>query len=138
MGFNGGVVIIRHNITKVDSKGRILIPFHIREYLGLTEGSEIIIINNGSKELRIFPLFKGKNAEIHILMKDVIGTLGKITETVAKHNVDVLMSESKTIERGKIAEWVALVDTSNCEDIKALKDELNSLKLVKDVKIFER
>jgi len=133
-----GVVFMRHNITKIDSKGRILIPFHIREYIGLEEGSEVVIINNGSKELKVFPLFKGRNAEIHIIMADVVGSLGEIAKTIAKHNIDIIMGESKTIDRGKLAEWVVLADTTRCENIKRLRDDLKSLKIVKDVKIFER
>ena len=55
------------NVVKLDSKGRIILPFHIRDYLGLKEGIELLVANNEKKELKIFPLMNGKSAEIKII-----------------------------------------------------------------------
>jgi len=126
------------NITKIDSKGRVLIPFHIREYLGLEEGMELMVVNNGNKELKIFPLFKGKCAEVKVLIKDSPGALAKTSEVFAKHKADILMSQSKTLEKGKLAEWSAILDISECDNLKKLKDDIKSLKIVKNFEFLER
>ena len=52
------------NITKLDSKGRITIPFHVREYMGLKDGSEFLVVNNENKELGSFHFWK---EGLHIL-----------------------------------------------------------------------
>lgn len=128
------------NVVKLDSKGRILVPFHIRDFLGLKEGMELVVSNNDKKELKIFPLLEGKSAEIKIMMEDVPGALGKTADFLGKHNVDIIMSISKTIERGRSAEWSAIVDTSKCNgyDLKKLKKELGGLKFITKVDILEK
>jgi ACT domain-containing protein len=108
--------------------------------LGLKEGMELVVSNNDKKELKIFPLLEGKSAEIKIMMEDVPGALGKTADFLGKHNVDIIMSISKTIERGRSAEWSAIVDTSKCNgyDLKKLKKELGGLKFITKVDILEK
>ena len=125
------------NIVKLDSKGRLIIPFHIRDYLGLKEGNELIIVNNEKKELRIFPLINGNTAHVRIIMNDIQGSLSKIMGAISKNDVDILMSMSRTIERGKIAEWSAIVDMSECKNQKKFESELRELDVVKKLD-FER
>ena len=115
------------NITRLDSKGRITVPFHIREYMGIKDGSEFLIINNENKEIRVFPLLKGKIAHLKIVISDRPGSLSKILNLVAKNNLDILTSTSKSIERGKTAEWTAIVDISMCKNIKRVEQELSEL-----------
>src|SRR3989338_1478691 len=110
-----GISIKNFNIVRIDSKGRIIIPFHIRDYLGLKEGTELIVSNNGRKELKIFPLLEN-TAQVEILLSDTPGSLAKILDVLTTHNADILMSTSKTIERGKMAEWVAILDISECKN----------------------
>lgn len=122
------------NVVRVDSKGRIIVPFHIRDYLGLKEGTELIVSNNGKKELRIFPL-NSSTANISVLLNDTPGSLAKVIETVAKHKVDILISMSKTVIKGKTAEWTAIIDVSKCSDSKKLERHLKSLSIVKSAEI---
>ena len=63
---------MRHkNITKMDSKGRMLIPSHIRKLLNASEGTEFIIIpDKENSHAKILPLIKENTAEINILMGD--------------------------------------------------------------------
>jgi AbrB family looped-hinge helix DNA binding protein len=121
------------NVVKLDNKGRIIIPFHIRDYLGLREGTELLVTNNEKRELKILPLMNGKTCEINVMLSDTPGSLAKIITTIEKHGVDVLRSTSQTIEKGKLAEWIAMVDMSECKDTKKLESNLNSLDVVKKV-----
>ena len=124
------------NTVKIDQKGRIKIPFHICNYMGLKKGTELIITNNKRKEIKIFPLLEN-TLQIEILLKDITGSLAKILDVVSKNNVDILMSTSNTTEKGKLAEWCSIVDISNCKNIKKFQKELKSLSIVKKIKIDE-
>ena len=126
------------NIVKIDSKGRILIPFHIRNYADLNENSEVMLMSNGNKEIKVIPIVEGENATINILMKDEQGSLGKTIDTLSKHNIDILMSHSKTIEKGKLAEWTAMLDISNCKDIKKFEHDISKLDVIKKSEVVVR
>jgi hypothetical protein len=45
------------------------------------------------------------------------------------------MSTSKIIERGKLAEWAAIVDISECKSVPKIEKDLTSLDIVKKVKM---
>jgi len=126
------------NIVKLDSKGRLLVPFHIREYLDLKDGAEFIILNNEKRELKILPLIKGETAEIRILMDDSPGSLAKIVDRLSSEGVDILMSQSKTIERGELAEYHAIADVSKVKDLKRITNDISHLKNVKKVELIEK
>lgn len=128
-------IIKNFNIVKIDSKGRMIVPFHIRDYLGLEEGTELIVANNGKKELRIFPLLNGSTARINIIAAETPSSLQKIMDIVFKSRIDVLMSISRSIERGKLLEWSAVVDTSNCPNMKKVEEALRKTKQVKNVEV---
>ena len=121
------------NIVKIDSKGRMIIPFQLRDYLRLKEGTQLIITNNENKELRIIPIV-GNTAYLEVMFKDDVGSLVKLINITSKHKADILMSTSKTIERGKLAEWNAIIDTSSC-DLQKLEEILSKLTIVKKIKI---
>ncbi len=122
------------NVVKVDSKGRIIVPFHIRDYLGLKEGTELIVSNNGKKELRIFPL-TGSTANVTISLTDSPGSLARVFEAISKYQIDILISMSKTVIKGKTAEWSAIIDISRCNDLKKLERDLKSLSNVKSIEL---
>lgn len=126
------------DIMKLDSKGRVLIPYHIREYLDLKEDSEFIIINNEKRELKILPLMKGNNAHVRVVIDDSRGSLAKVLDVIAENRVNILMSNSKTIEHGQIAEWNAIVDITSSRNLKKIEQDLRRLKVVKKVEIEER
>ncbi|MBI5347623.1 MAG: ACT domain-containing protein [Candidatus Aenigmarchaeota archaeon] len=126
------------NIVKLDSKGRLLVPFHIRQHVGLDRNVELLIVNNGTKELRLFPLIPGKSARIDVVMKDAPGALASVMNIIAGSNIDILMSESKTVEKGKIASWSAIVDTTACSDIAKLKKNLKALGIVESAEVMKK
>ena len=126
------------NVVKVDSKGRIILPFHIRDYLGLKEGVELLVANNEKKELKIFPLINGKSAEVKIMLYDRPGSMTKILSILERDNANILMSTSKTLEVGELAEWSAVIDISKSKDIKKIEKELKSLDVVKKIEMKKK
>jgi len=128
------------NITKLDSKGRILIPIHIRKMIGADEGTEMVIIpNNEKSHAKIMPLIKEKTAEFKMLMQDNPGSLAQIASTFADYNIDIVMSQSRTVVKGKLAEWDVIADISECNgNLNQLKNNLMTSKLIKSVELVKR
>ena len=133
---------MRHsNIMKLDSKGRLLIPVHIRKKLDATEGTEVMIISEDEKnEIKIIPLIKDKNAELKFLLTGIPNSLAMVANMFATHNINILMSESRTLVRGKMAEWNVIVDTSssNNGNLEKLKDELKTSNFIKNIEIIRK
>ena len=132
------VLIKNFNVVRLDSKGRIIVPFHIRDYLGLKEGTELIVTNNEKKELRIFPLMNGDSAILRTIMSDAPGSLSRVLGVVARNKVDILMSMSRTIEKGRLAEWSAIVDISLCKDVKKFENDMKSMKIIKKLEVEKK
>jgi len=103
------------NVAKVDSKGRVLIPLSLRDAVKIREGMFVTLVaNSDRREIRVSPLAypSAKIAEIRIDIPDIPGALAKIAKILADCNVDLLASESRTLERRKLAEWTVVADTS--------------------------
>ena len=128
------------NIIRVDSKGRVLIPIHIRKLMDTNEGTEMVIIpDNEKKQARILPLIKDKTAEFRMMMNDVPGSLAQVANIFVEYNIDIIMSQSRTLMRGKLAEWDIIADISECNgNIKQLKNTLLTSKLIKSVELMKR
>lgn len=125
------------NITRIDSKGRILIPIHIRKLMNVEDGTEMVIIpDNEKKQARILPLIKEKTAEFKLMMDDHPGSLAHIANIFSDFNVDIIMSQSRTITKGKLGEWDVIADISNCNgNLKQFKETLMDSKFVKSVEL---
>lgn len=128
------------NIVKVDSKGRILIPIHIRNFLKAKEGTEIVIIpDNEKSQVRMLPLIKEKTAELKILLSDLPGSLSGIASTLSDYGMNIVMSESRTLVKGRQAEWDVIVDTSERNGtVEQLQKELMQSKLIKNVEVVRK
>ena len=126
------------NIARLDSKGRILIPSHIRKFLNVDDGTEVIILpDNEKSEARILPLVRDKTAEFRITMADSPGSLAVIADILARYNINVLMSKSRSIVKGKVAEWDLIVDTSVCNGkIERMKSNMLGSNLIKNMEIL--
>jgi AbrB family looped-hinge helix DNA binding protein len=126
------------NIAKVDSKGRLLIPSHIRKFLNADEGTEVIILPDSEKsEARILPLVRDKTAEFRITMADSPDSLAVIADILAKYNINVLMSKTRSIVKGKVAEWDMIVDTSACNGkLERMKSNMLGSDLIKNMEIL--
>jgi bifunctional DNA-binding transcriptional regulator/antitoxin component of YhaV-PrlF toxin-antitoxin module len=126
------------NIARLDSKGRLLIPSHIRKFLNVDEGTDVVILPDSEKsEARILPLLRDKTAEFRITMTDSPGSLALIAGILARYNINVLMSKSRSIVKGKVAEWDLIVDTSACNGkIERMRNNMLGSNLIKNMEIL--
>ncbi|MBL7206232.1 MAG: ACT domain-containing protein [Candidatus Aenigmarchaeota archaeon] len=127
------------NITKLDQKGRILIPKHIRDVLKADDGTEIILIpDNENSQVKLLPLLRDKTAEIRILIDDAPGSLAKIADLFSQYGVNIVMSESRTLVRGKTAEWDIITDISELNgEMETIKEKILNSGVVKKMEILD-
>jgi AbrB family looped-hinge helix DNA binding protein len=105
-------------IVRIDSRGRITMPSPLREAVKLSEGMYVMLIADlDEKEVRIVPFAdpEAKLIEFRIAFSDMPGALAKAANILARMGVDLLSSESRTLRRGKSAEWVVVADVSRCK-----------------------
>jgi AbrB family looped-hinge helix DNA binding protein len=105
-------------IVRIDSRGRITMPSSLREAVKLSEGMYVMLVADlDEKEVRIVPFAdpEAKLVELRIAFSDMPGALAKAANILAGQGVDLLSSESRTLRRGKSAEWVVVADVSRCE-----------------------
>ncbi len=126
------------NIARIDSKGRVLIPIHIRKFMEADEGTELVIVPDGERgQVKMLPLLRDKTAEFRLMLSDDAGSLAKVASMLSDYNVNIIMSESRTLVKGKNAEWDVIVDTSECNgNLKRLKDELINSRAVRTMEIM--
>jgi len=115
-------------IVNVDSRGRITMPASLRETMGIAEGMHVMLIGDLEKrEIRILP-FADPEAdlrEIQITLTDKPGSLAKAATILAENNIDLLTSQSRTLRRGRSAEWFVVVDISKgVDDLKNICDKI--------------
>ena len=118
-----------NELIRIDERFRIVIPKTIRESLGLIQG-QYLLISSDENEIRIIPFADpdANTVNMTITMGDFPGSLAKIADNLAEMKIDLLLGESRIIQRKKIAQWFVIADLSNCN----LKlDEIKN-KLLKD------
>ncbi len=126
------------NITCFDSKGRLLIPSHIRKFMRVEGGTEVVIIPEDDKrQMRVIPLVNGKTAEIRLLLDDTPGSLARAARLLSESGLDIIISESRTMAKGRLAEWDVMVDISECDDLESVRKKCRELDNVKGVEILE-
>jgi AbrB family looped-hinge helix DNA binding protein len=104
-------------IVRIDSRGRVTMPSSIREAVRLSEGMYVMLIADlDEKEVRITPFAdpEAKLVELRVNFSDVPGALAKAANILAKEGADLLSSQSRTLRRGKSAEWMVVADVSRC------------------------
>jgi len=104
-------------IVRIDSRGRVTMPAHLREAVKLSEGMYVMLVAElEEKEVRILPFAdpQAQLVELRITFSDMPGALAKAASILAEAGVDLLSSESRTLRRGKSAEWVVVADVSGC------------------------
>ena len=106
-----------NSIIRLDTRGRLVIPNEFRETLDLKEGDEVLMsLDMKTNTLIISPIYgKADNlAKIEIEFDDKPGSLAKLAETMAKINIDLVMTESKSFQRGAKARWYIIADMTKC------------------------
>jgi len=84
-----------NSIIRLDTRGRLVIPNEFREILNLKEGAKDLV-------------------KMEIEFGDTPGCLAKIAEKIANLKIDLVMTESKSSQRGKKARWSIIGDISKC------------------------
>ncbi len=130
-----------YDFVIMDSKSRITVPAKLRKILGLAEGMKFLVIaDTEKKEIRLVPLaeLQAKVYKLRIVMADTLGVLAKVASFLAREKVDLLITESRTIRRGKTAEWVIIADLSLCKlGISELIGKIKKMKFIEEVEIME-
>ena len=77
----------------------------------------MLVADLDRKEIRIVPFAdpEAKLFELRVTFADIPGALARAATVLAKEGVDLLSTESRTLRRGESAEWVAIIDVSNCK-----------------------
>lgn len=119
--------------VKLDSKGRVIIPNSFREILGIKVGENIVAqLDKENERLILLPIEK-KTKKIQVFIGDNPGSLSKVAVILAKNNVDLIYSESRSLKRKKEAVWDIVADLSKT-DLKKLQSDLKREKAVKRFK----
>ena len=106
-----------NSIIRLDTRGRLVIPNEFREHLDLKEGDEVLIsLDSKTDTLIISPIYGEPTnlIKIEIEFGDTPGCLAKIAQKIADLKIDLVMTESKSSQRGKKARWSIIADISNC------------------------
>ena len=102
-------------IVRLDTRGRIVIPNEFRERINLEQGDEVLInLDSETDTLTITPTY-GKSsdlAKINIEFGDKPGCLAKIANKIADMKIDMIITESRSSQRGKKARWNIVADIS--------------------------
>ncbi|MDH7506417.1 MAG: AbrB/MazE/SpoVT family DNA-binding domain-containing protein [Candidatus Thermoplasmatota archaeon] len=126
-----------NSIIKLDTRGRLVIPNEFREALNLKEGDEVLIsLDRNTDTLTISPIY-GKRinlVKIELEFGDTPGCLAKIANKIAEMKIDLIMTESKSSQRGKKARWDIIADISKCPySINEIKQKLMQSGFVESV-----
>jgi AbrB family looped-hinge helix DNA binding protein len=128
-----------NSIIRLDTRGRLVIPNEFRETLNLKEGDEVLMsLDTKTDTLMISPIY-GEPTDLvrmEIEFGDTPGCLAKIAKKIASMKIDLVMTESKSSQRGKKARWDIIGDISNCSSsVNEIKQVLLQSGLVESVSI---
>ncbi|MFA5108762.1 MAG: AbrB/MazE/SpoVT family DNA-binding domain-containing protein [Candidatus Micrarchaeia archaeon] len=90
--------------SSLDEKGRVVIPQSIRDNLNIKPG-EILIVSSLNNSIIIEPAHEKKLLHLEIGLSDEPGSLAKAAFALAKINVDLVSTSSRSSRRGEIAIW---------------------------------
>lgn len=117
-------------IISLDSRGRIVIPQIIRESLGLTTNSQVMMVaDSEAKEIKITPVGLDEEREpikLRITMEDAPGALAKIASTFGDLGISLMYGESVIIEKEKKAMWTVISPTPRNISLEELEEKLKT------------
>ncbi len=128
-----------NSIIRLDTRGRLVIPNEFREHLDLKEGDEVLMsLDSKTDTLIISPIYGEPTnlVRMEIEFGDTPGCLAKIAQKIADLKIDLVMTESKSSQRGKKARWSIIADISKCsQSTNELKQLLLQSGLVESLSI---
>ena len=130
-----------NSIIKLDTRGRLVIPNEFRESLDLKEGDEVLLsLDRKTDTITISPTY-GKPTDlvrIELEFGDTPGCLAKIAKKIADLKIDLIMTESKSSQRGKKARWDIIADISKSSlSINQIKQNLLQSGFVESMSITQ-
>lgn len=112
-------------IARIDSKGRLQISSGYRDFLGLKPGSEVLVsLDDENNVIILTPSAEKSLVKLKIGISDAPGSLAKMASLLAKNGVDLVATESRSISRGKNAEWRVTCSADSVRDLKSLKKRI--------------
>ena len=129
-----------YNIIKIRETGKIEVPPDYAIEIGMVKEAYFLLeLSLEMKEVRLEQVaLPGKNlVEIELILQDKPGVLLTVSGIFARHQVNILFSESEEISE-KEAALVAVVDVSKMDtSLHELQKEIASQEAVIDVSIKE-
>jgi len=114
-------------IAKVDSKGRLQLASSLREFLNLKSGSDVLLsLDEERQRLILTPSSEKSLVSIRIAIGDAPGSLAKMAQVLAREGVDLVSSQSRSLSRGRAAEWLVVCSANSVRDHAKLKKKLIS------------
>ena len=104
-----------NSIIRLHTRGRLVIPNKFREVLALKEGDEVILsLDRKTDTLKISPIYGTPTDLVRMELEfgDTPGCLVKIANKIADKKIDLVMTESKSSQRGKKARRDIIADIS--------------------------
>ena len=128
-----------NSIIRLDTRGRLVIPNEFRETLDLKEGDDVLMsLDSKTDTLIISPIY-GKPTDLirmEIEFGDTPGCLAKIAQKIADMKIDLVMTESKSSQRGKKARWSIIADISKyTKSVNEIKQQLMQSGFVESMSI---
>ncbi len=121
--------------TKLDAKGRISIPAHVRNSVGIRNGDKVAFVTKDTKEIAILPAISENKAALTALMNDQHKGMTKIMNILNSHKINVVSVESLTVERNEKFECTFVIDLDGFNDKDLLIKELRDSS-IEDIKII--
>lgn len=129
------------SLAQMDKKGRITIPKSIRDSVGVREGMYTLLVAElEARKIMVVPFADpgAKLFQFEVEIPDVPGSLARIARVLAELGVDLLSTESRTLERGKLAEWMVIADLSRCDyPVKKIREKITKDGAAKSVRVSE-
>jgi AbrB family looped-hinge helix DNA binding protein len=95
--------------TKLDSKGRALIPKAFREAIGLKESDPVFVsLDEKNQSIILSQYAESEVYQLTIEMGDKPGALASLAKVLADNKVDLIATESHSVLRAKGALWRVL------------------------------
>ena len=92
--------------VRIDSRGRIVLPQHFRELLGLKpDDSAYVALDEQNKRIMVSPANEPDLVYLEILISDAPGSLAKAAAAMGKAGLDLVSTESHSTVRGREAVW---------------------------------
>jgi AbrB family looped-hinge helix DNA binding protein len=132
-------MIEMNTIVKLDIRGRLVIPNEYRENLDLKQGDNVLLsLDYKTNTITISPIYGKQNdlVKMKIEFGDTPGCLAKIASNLAEMKIDLVMTESKSFERGTKARWDIIADISKTNlTLNEIKKSVLNTKFVESMSI---